>query len=118
MRNWPKGPWFVREFGKTADGDDYHFVQAGGPSVGDGWDDDGKYMVISGVISRDAANLISAAPDLFDALQTIYGKLLIYSSTERFLADFGDDIEATRCASYFKENCNGKNSTARRRKIC
>ena len=32
----------------------------------------------------------------------------IYSSTERFLADFGDDIEATRCASYFKENCNGK----------
>ena len=77
MGNWPKSPWFVREFGKTQDGDDYHFVQAGGPSVGDGWDDDGKYMVISGVISRDAANLISAAPDLFDALQKIYGKLMM-----------------------------------------
>ena len=77
MKNWPKSPWFVRYFGKTQDGDDYHFVQAGGPSDGDGWDDDGNYMVISGVISRDAANLISAAPDLFDALQTIYGKLLM-----------------------------------------
>ena len=77
MGNWPKGPWYVRDFGKTQDGDDYHFVQAGGPSVGDGWDEDGKYMVISGVISRDAANLISAAPDLFDALQAIYGKLVM-----------------------------------------
>ena len=62
-----RGPWFVRDFGPTKDGDPYFFVQAGGPNTGDGFVDD-EYFSLSGIMTRETATLISAAPDLYAAL--------------------------------------------------
>ena len=41
----------------------------------------------------------------------------IYSTSEAFLSDFGDDEQAINCANHFKENCNGKDRTTGRRQI-
>lgn len=41
----------------------------------------------------------------------------IYSATESFLSDFGDDDQAINCANHFKEHCNDKDRATGRRKI-
>lgn len=74
--NWTKGPWFVRDLSPTKDGHPYFIVQAGGPDIGDGWVDD-EYFSISGIMTRETASLISAAPELYAALERLYGRLLM-----------------------------------------
>lgn len=74
--NWTKGPWFVRDLSPTRDGHPYFIVQAGGPDIGDGWVD-GEYFSLSGVMTRETATLISASPELYAALERLYGRLLM-----------------------------------------
>ena len=71
-----KGPWFVRDLGLTKDGQPYCIVQAGGPDIGDGWVDD-EYFSLSGIMTSETASLIAAAPDLYAALERIYGRLIM-----------------------------------------
>ena len=71
-----KGPWFVRDLSPTQDGHPYFIVQAGGPDIGDGWVD-GEYFSLSGVMTRETATLISASPELYAALERLYGRLLM-----------------------------------------
>lgn len=71
-----EGPWFIRDFSPTPDGHPYFIIQAGGPNIGDGWVGD-EFLSMSGVMTRETASLIAAAPDLYAALERIYGRLLM-----------------------------------------
>lgn len=70
-----EGPWFMRDFSPTPDGHPY-FIIAGGPNIGDGWVR-AEFLSMSGVMTRETASLIAAAPDLYAALERIYGRLLM-----------------------------------------
>lgn len=63
------GPWFHRTV-KASTGADCEFIEA---SYGSGFN--GKqYMSVSGCISKEDAALITAAPEIFEALEEINTK--------------------------------------------
>ena len=67
---WTPGPWFVRDLGPTKDGYPYFIIQAGGPDIGDGFVGD-EYFSLAGIMTRETAALVSAAPDLYAQLKEL-----------------------------------------------
>jgi hypothetical protein len=60
----------VCERGHTDDGDSYYVIQAGGSGIGQGFRGD-EYLNISGIMSRETALLIAAAPEMYEALRAV-----------------------------------------------
>lgn len=68
--SFPTEAWFVCDREKTDAGDNYYGIQAGGPGVGEGFRGD-EYLNIAGIMSRETAHLIAAAPEMYEALRAV-----------------------------------------------
>ena len=68
--NFPAAPWFLRDGGHTPDGNPYFWIGLAEDSAGGGVRGE-EYLNVSGIMSRETASLISAAPDLLAALESI-----------------------------------------------